>query len=179
MEVVALETIHKLKMNLKKRAGSIAKLSKTFMLMDTDRSGKLDADEFEACLQKAGLFLSRNEAQALMKHFDLDGDKKVSCSEFLLQLREELNPRRLAMVNRCFSVMDRDGSGVINSLDLKGIYCAKEHPDVIAGKKTEDQVLKEFLNNFESTAGNRDGEISASEFMVYYEELSMGIPNDD
>lgn len=108
-------------MNLKKRAGSIAKLSKTFHLMDTDRSGKLDADEFEACLQKAGLFLSRNEAQALLKHFDLDGDKKVSCSEFLLQLREELNERRLNMVGRVFASLDVNGSGVIESTDLKGI----------------------------------------------------------
>lgn len=108
-------------MNLKKRAGSIAKLAKTFQLMDTDRSGKLESDEFEACLQKAGLFLSRNEAQALMKHFDLDGDKKVSCEEFLCTLREELNQRRLNMVKRCFNVMDRDGSGVINSDDIRGL----------------------------------------------------------
>jgi len=121
MEVVALETLHKLKMNLKKRAGSISKLAKTFLLMDTNRSGKLDADEFEACLQKAGLFLSKQESQALLKHFDLDGDKQVSCNEFLNQLKEELNERRAAMVNRCFSVLDRDGSGVINSLDLKDL----------------------------------------------------------
>ena len=91
------------------------------MLMDTDRSGKLDADEFEACLQKAGLFLSRNEAQAILKHFDLDGDKMVSCSEFLLQLREELNERRLNMVGRCFATLDFNGSGVIDSTDLRGI----------------------------------------------------------
>jgi Ca2+-binding EF-hand superfamily protein len=166
-------------MNLKKRAGSIAKLAKTFQLMDTDGSGKLDADEFEACLQKAGLFLSKQEAQSLLKHFDLDGDRKVSCNEFLFQLREELSPRRLNMVQRCFAVMDRDGSGVLNSADLKGIYCAKEHPDVIAGKKSEDQVLREFLNNFEGTTGDRDGTVTASEFTTYYEELSMGIPNDD
>jgi len=167
MEVVALETIHKLKMNLKKRAGSIAKLAKTFQLMDTDHSGKLDSDEFEACLQKAGLFLSRNESQALLKHFDLDGDKKVSCAEFLTQLREELNPRRLSMVQRCFATMDRDGSGVLTSSDLKGVYCAKENPDVIAGKKTEDQVLKEFLNNFEGTSGDKDGQVTMDEFSTY------------
>lgn len=166
-------------MNLKKRAGSISKLAKTFFVMDTDRSGKLDADEFEACLQKAGLFLSKQEAQALLKHFDLDGDRKVSCNEFLLQLREELNERRGTMVARCFAVLDRDGSGVLNSADLKGVYCAKEHPDVIAGKKTEDQVLAEFLNNFEGTAGNRDGQVTQIEYLTYYEELSMGIPNDD
>lgn len=132
--------------------------------MDTDQSGKLDQDEFEACLQKAGLFLSKNEAQALMKHFDVDGDRRVSCNEFLSTLREELNPRRANMVQRCFSDMDRDGSGVVNSADLKNIFCAKEHPDVISGKKTEDQVLKEFLNNFDGTQGNNDGQVTVTEW---------------
>jgi len=179
MEVVALETIHRLKMNLKKRAGSISKLARTFALMDTDRSGKLDQDEFEACLQKAGLFLSKNEAQAIMKHFDLDGDRKVSCDEFLCTLREELNQRRQEMVKRCFDVMDRDQSGNINSVDLRGVYCAKEHPEVISGKKTEDQVLQEFLNQFDGTQGNNDGNVTWKEWNAYYEELSMGIPNDD
>jgi len=179
MEVVALETIHKLKMNLKKRAGSISKLAKIFNLMDTDHSGKLEHDEFEACLQKVGLFLSKTESQSLLKHFDLDGDRKVSLNEFLSTLREELNERRLNMVKRAFNVLDRDGSEVINSKDLKGVYTAKEHPDVIAGKKTEEQVLNEFLNQFEGTQGNHDGTISWDEWKGYYEELSMGIPNDD
>ena len=30
-----------------------------------------------------------------------------------------------------------------------GIYSAKMHPDVRAGKKTEDEVLGEFLDTFE------------------------------
>ena len=38
--------------------------------------------------------------------------------------------------------------------------------DVIAGKKTEDQLLKEFLNNFEGTSGNRDGQVTAQEFTI-------------
>jgi len=164
MEVVALETIHKLKMNLKKRAGSISKLSKTFNLMDINHSGSLEQDEFEACLQKAGLFISKHESQALMRHFDINGDRKLSCQEFLSVLREELNPRRKAFVERCFHLMDRNNSGSINSLDLKSTFCAVEHPDVISGKKTEDQVLREFLDQFESTSCNNDGDITHQEW---------------
>jgi len=160
-------------MEFKKNAGSIAKLSKILMLMDTERTGKLVVEDFEACLQKAGLFLSRNEAQALTKRFDVDGDKKVSCVEFLMQMREQLNPRRLAMVGRCFESMDTNGSGVIDSATIKGIFYAKEHPEVIAIKKSESQILSEFLNNFESTT------ISVTDFQIYYEELSMSIQNDD
>lgn len=33
--------------------------------------------------------------------------------------------------------------------DLKGVYNASQHPDVKAGKKTEEEVLCEFLDTFE------------------------------
>ena len=34
--------------------------------------------------------------------------------------------------------------------DIKGVYNAKNHPDVRAKKKTEDDVLCEFLDTFEA-----------------------------
>jgi len=35
---------------------------------------------------------------------------------------------------------------------------------VIAGKKTEEQVLVEFLNQFDGTSGNHDGQITKQEW---------------
>ena len=37
----------------------------------------------------------------------------------------------------------------MNIDDIKGVYNAKFHPDVKAGKKTEEEVLGEFLDTFE------------------------------
>lgn len=50
---------------------------------------------------------------------------------------------------RAFKIMDKDNSGVLDITDIKGVYNAKKHPDVIAGKKTEDEILFEFLDTFE------------------------------
>jgi hypothetical protein len=36
---------------------------------------------------------------------------------------------------------------------------------VIAGKKTEQQILVEFLTNFEGTGGNHDGKVEWKEFL--------------
>ena len=33
--------------------------------------------------------------------------------------------------------------------DIRGVYNAKNHPDVKSGKKTEDDILGEFLDTFE------------------------------
>lgn len=38
--------------------------------------------------------------------------------------------------------MDADKSGVIELNDVKGRYDASKHPDVIANKRTADEVLR-------------------------------------
>ena len=50
---------------------------------------------------------------------------------------------------KAFNIMDKDGSGVLDINDIRGTYNAKQHPDVKAGKKTDDEILGEFLDNFE------------------------------
>ena len=34
--------------------------------------------------------------------------------------------------------------------DIKGCYNARAHPDVKSGKKSEDEILGEFLETFEA-----------------------------
>lgn len=60
-----------------------------------------------------------------------------------------MNERRRNMVTLAFKKFDADGNGCINIEDLKGRYNAKQHPDVKMGKKTEEDVLYEFLDTFE------------------------------
>jgi hypothetical protein len=38
--------------------------------------------------------------------------------------------------------MDKDKSGVLDVADLQGVYDGSKHPDVIAGKRTEADVLR-------------------------------------
>jgi Ca2+-binding EF-hand superfamily protein len=52
-------------------------------------------------------------------------------------------------VIKAFKKLDRDNSGVVEINDLKGVYNAKQHPDVKSGRKTEDEILAEFLDTFE------------------------------
>jgi len=53
------------------------------------------------------------------------------------------------LVIKAFKKLDRDNSGVVDINDLKGVYNAKQHPDVKSGRKTEDEILAEFLDTFE------------------------------
>ena len=68
--------------------------------------------------------------------------------------------------------------------NIKSLYSAKNHPDVLSGKKTEEEILLEFMDTFEIaynylTGNQSDGKISIEEFMEYYENVSMSIDDDE
>lgn len=57
------------------------------------------------------------------------------------------------------------------------------HPDVKSGKRTENEVLTEFLETFEqhyntTTSGQNDGRITPQEWLEYYTHVSASIDND-
>jgi len=81
--------------------------------------------------------------------------------------------------------MDKDGSGKLDINDIRGTYNAKRHPDVASGKRTEDEILGEFLDTFEDhfcdmkgNADSRDGIINKREWIEYYNNVSMSIDDD-
>lgn len=95
----------------------------------------------------------------------------------------EMTPLRKALVKRAFDKLDRNGNGIIEVDDIKAVYNAKHHPEVRAGKKTEEEVLAEFLDTFElhyslKHPQEKDKKINLREFNEYYNNVSASIDND-
>lgn len=86
----------------------------------------------------------------MFRIFDRDGNGEINYDEFLRTLIGKMNDRRRNVVTLAFKRFDQDGNGFINMEDLKGRYNASNHPDVKLGKKTEEDVLYEFLDTFEN-----------------------------
>jgi Ca2+-binding EF-hand superfamily protein len=84
-----------------------------------------------------------------MKYYDVDGSGSINYEEFARGMRDELAGRRLAMTKKAFIMMDRDKSGVITKEDLIGIYDVSKNPYFINRQKTKDEILNEFLSNFD------------------------------
>eukprot|EP00736_Rhodelphis_marinus_P013040 Rmarinus@m.3865 len=93
--------------------------------------------------------------------------------------KKELNNTRMAVVKKAFKKVDKDGSGVLDLNDIRSTYNAKMHPKVIAGEWTEEEVLKKFLNKFETDEATRDGTVTWDEFRTYYEKLGATIKDDN
>lgn len=75
--------------------------------------------------------------------------------------------------------MDRDGSGVINIDDIGAIYDVSMNPEFLEGRKTREEILHDFLNNFDGARGNNDGAVTKQEWDDYYTDLSMSTPSDE
>jgi Ca2+-binding EF-hand superfamily protein len=164
-------------------ARGIIGLKRIFKIMDDDNSGYLDTYEFNKALKDYRVNLNPEESQKLFSVFDLNGDGNISYDEFLRGVIGEMNQARKNLVKRAFDKLDKNGNGIVELDDIRGVYNAKNHPDVKLGKKTEDEVLTEFLDTFEmhyalSHPGSRDKRIDLPEFIEYYNNVSMSIEDD-
>ena len=83
------------------------------------------------------------------------------------------------MVNKAFAMLDRDGSGQINIQDIAGIYDVSMNPEFLEGRKSREEILQDFLNNFDGAKGNNDGVVTMQEWTDYYTDLSMSTPSDE
>jgi Ca2+-binding EF-hand superfamily protein len=83
------------------------------------------------------------------------------------------------MVDKAFIRLDFDGSGELTPADIATVYDVSMNPEFVEGRKTKDQILSDFLQNFEGKKGNRDGVITKEEFVDYYTDLSMSVPSDE
>ena len=86
--------------------------------------------------------------------------------------------RRVGLVDKAFGVLDRDKSGVVDVEDLVDAFDTSQHPEVIAGAKSSNEVLQEFLDTFE-VGGEKDGKVTRSEFHNYYANVSASVDDDD
>ena len=179
------DLLQRLRDKLKTRgARGIIGLAKQFRIMDDNHSLSLDKFEFSKAMSDYMLGFSEGETQTLFAHFDFDRSGLIEYDEFLRAIRGPMNANRKAIVMRAFNKMDKDGSGMIDINDIRGVYSADKHPDVLAGKKTEQQVLSEFLETFETAHSMRneqtpDHVVSKDEWVEYYNNVSASIDNDE
>lgn len=158
-------------------------LQRQFKIMDDNNSKSLDKYEFTKAMTDYMLGFSETEIQKLFAYFDFDRSGAIEFDEFIRAIRGPMSPQRKKIVMQAFKKLDKDGGGWIDISDIRGVYNCSRHPDVISGKKTEDQILGEFLETFETAHSMRNSEapnhvVTKEEFEEYYNNISASIEDD-
>ena len=109
--------------------------------------------------------------------FDANGDGVISFDEFIATISDPPNEFRQQYIMRAYNKLDVNGDGKITIEDLKQRYNCSKHHDVLSGKKTEDEVLGQFMSLWDTQ--EKDGIVSKSEFTKYYSDISASVDDDE
>lgn len=68
-----------------------------------------------------------------------------------------MNAFRSRVLDQTFKKLDKNGDGNIALEHLRNIYTVKHHPKFQSGELTEEQILEDFISNFENVSGATPG----------------------
>ena len=161
----------------------ICSIARNFRIVDENNTQTIDFNEFKKACKIFNFGLDDNQFRIAFVAFDRDNTGEIDYDEFVRSIRGEMNEFRQKLVHQAFDILDVNKNGEISFEEIKNKYNAKNHPDVLSGKKTEDEKIKEFMDTFQETYNylcgtESDNVITIEEFMEYYENVSMIIDDD-
>lgn len=84
---------------------------------------------------------SEAECRRLFDLFDTDNSGEVDFDELLRAVKGDMSPFRKDIIKRVYKKLDFNENGIVDTADIKQLYNAKDHPEVKAGARTEEEVL--------------------------------------
>ncbi len=175
----------KMKLMLRGISGLIA-LENNFRNLDEDNSQTIGINQFKKCLNNFRFNLPDDDIIQIFSDLDQEQTGKINYDEFIRVVRGEIPENRKKIVENIFyKVLDKNKNGNTNLEIINNEFVAKNHPDVLNGKKNEEEILQEFINTFEGNHyylngdDGTDGIVDLNEFIDYYESVSSFIKNDD
>ena len=167
----------------------IMSMRRTFMLIDENSNKKITFDQFEDLFKKFRYDLSEEEINRLFNYFDKEGSGFINYDEFVNGVCDNLNKFRRNVLKQVFAKLDNDEKGYITVYQLRHEYNPTEHPLVRQGKRTEDEVLAEFLDVLEyhfnlliekndDNLDVNDVKVDFDDFCDFYKNISVCIDDD-
>ena len=149
--------------------------------LEDKSTNTISIENLFSVIDQMGLNISQDDLINFYSVLDYTQSNKVPIDEILRLIKGEMPEQRKILVVSKFGIMDKEKTGIIPISLVKELFNFKFHPDAFLGKKTSEEVYKEFLytfNIFCELKGLKD-EISYKDFIDYYTPISASILNDN
>jgi Ca2+-binding EF-hand superfamily protein len=167
----------------------IMSIRRTFMLIDENSTKKITFDQFEDLFKKFRYDLSEEEINRLFNYFDKEGSGFIDYDDFVNGVCSNLNKFRRDVLKQVFRKLDSEEKGYVTVYQLRHEYNPTEHPLVRQGKRSEDEVLAEFLDVLEyhfnlliekndDDSDVNDIKVDFDDFCNFYKNISVCIDDD-
>ena len=157
-------------------------LAEQFRTIDINNTSEIDINDFNSIIKSLKVPINQKDIRALFEAYDKNGKWRINYNEFLTHVKGTMNPFRRKLVEMAFDSLDKQGIGSIRIEDMLNTYSSLEHPLVRSKKRTEEQVLKEFIDSFKmykDLYGTENAEVETKDrFIDYYNNVSASIEND-
>ena len=164
-------------------------IRRTFMLIDENSDKRIQFSEFEKMFKRYRFNLSQTEINNLFNYFDKDGSGYIDYGEFIGGILGDLSKFRKDILKQVFDKIDKDETGTITVGQLREAYNPKEHPLVRQGKRSEDEILGDFIDSLEyhfsllnekndENVDVNDIKIDFDDFCDFYKTISVSVEDD-
>ena len=167
----------------------IMSMRRTFMLMDENSSKKVSFNDFDKLFKTFRYDLSETEINNLFNYYDKGRNGFIKYDEFIKDLCVNLNEFRKGILKQVFNKLDNGEKGFITVGTIRNEYNPRGNPLVRQGKRTEDEILAEFLDVLEyhfnlliekneEEIDVNDIEVDFDDFCDFYKNISLCIEDD-
>ena len=148
-------------------------------------SGEITFNNLNIIIKTYDLNMTINDIKCLFDLFDKNKTGCIFYNNFFKAIVGKMNNIRQSLLKVVFNLFQKDIYGNVRIKQLKNCFNNFNHPDVINGKKTADEVYGDFLecleifveyNNCVKRKNSRV--LNIEEFIDFYNEISMYIQDN-
>ena len=185
-EQMTINSLSKLK-NIFYTKGSyfIFSFLRKLSLYDFTHSGMISLENFLYISSSFNINIPLDELQLIFNFFDKENTGSINYNDLILTILGPINPNRETIIKTLYEKFNKDNNGNISLNEIKLLFNASKHPDVIGGKKSRGEVYGEFLDNIETykeylenMRGLYTNVFNMEDFANFYNLIGVGIEDD-
>ena len=185
-EQTTISALNKLK-NIFYTKGSrfIFSFQRRLSLYDFNHSSMISLENFLYISSSFNFNISLEELELIFNFFDKEKKGSINYNNLIQTIIGKITPMRDTIIKNIFEQFNKDNNGNVSLGELKMLFNANNHPDVINKKKSRGEIYGEFLDMIETykeylenMRGIYTSCLSLEDFINFYQIIGVDIEDD-